>query len=212
MSAAAGSVGQENFTIIGSLGLLMLVVVAGIGYISGALLGGLIAGVGSAVLVSTFNDLALGHEGMSSIYRTLGHLVLVFTALIGMGVGKNPSGVVHDVVEGYRSLRTTRPVLYGGGGVGAVLYVLALTDVIGAWTFAITALCVAMLLPVFGRMYREESRGRRTPLELLGVDEPYTDELRARLDRELGLPAVPGRAISRPVPAPAVKGEASVTA
>ncbi|WP_067461416.1 branched-chain amino acid ABC transporter permease [Actinomadura macra] len=212
MSAATGSVGPENFTIIGSLGLLMLVVVAGIGYLSGALFGGLMAGVGSAVLVATFGELALDHEGMSSIYTTLGHLVLVFTALIGMGVGKNPSGFVHDVVEGYRPLRGARPVLYGGGAVGAVLYVLALTDVIGAWTFAITALCVAMLLPVLGRMYREESRGRATPLELLGVDEPYTDELRARLDRELGLPAAPSRAIPRPAPVPAERGEASVTA
>ncbi|MEU8799346.1 ABC transporter permease [Spirillospora sp. NPDC048819] len=191
MSSATGTVAEENFSFIGSLSLLMLVVVAGIGYISGALFGGLMAGVGATVLVATFGDLALENEGMATVYDALGHLVLVGTALVGMGVGRNPSGFVHDVIEGYRSMRRARPVLYGAGAFGAVLYVLALTGVIGTWTFALIALCAVMLLPVFGRMYLDEGRrDRPTPLELIGVDEPYTDELRARLDRELGLPAL----------------------
>lgn len=195
MSAAQGTVAQENFAFVGSLSLLMLVVVAGIGYISGALVGGLLAGVGATVLVATFNDLALESEGLGNIYAALGHLVLVGTALIGMGVGRNPSGFVHDLVEGYRATRGAKPVLYGAGAFGAVLYVLALTGVIGTWTFAIIALCAVMLVPVLGRVYLAETSGdgerrpRPTPLELVGVDEPYTDELRARLDRELGLPA-----------------------
>src|SRR5690606_41670094 len=122
-------------------------------------------------------------------------IFLVGTALIGMGVGRNPSGFVHDLVEGYRATRGAKPVLYGAGAFGAVLYVLALTGVIGTWTFAIIALCAVMLVPVLGRVYLAETSGdgerrpRPTPLELVGVDEPYTDELRARLDRELGLPA-----------------------
>lgn len=188
MSAATGTVAQENFSFVGSLALLMLVVVAGIGYLSGALFGGLMAGVGSAVLVSTFGDLALENEGMATVYRALGHLVLVGTALVGMGVGRNPSGFVHDLVDGYRAIRTARPLLFGAGALGAVLYVLALTGVIGTWTFALAALCVVMLLPAVGRAYLEEGRGGRpVPLELVGVDEPYTDALRVRLDRELGL-------------------------
>ncbi|HEU5031289.1 MAG TPA: ABC transporter permease [Spirillospora sp.] len=208
MASATGTVAQENFTFVGSLGLLMLVVVAGIGYISGALFGGLMAGVGSAVLVATFNDMALSHEGMANVYTALGHLVLVMTALVGMGVGRNPSGFVHDIADSYRKLRGARPVLYGGGAVGAVLYVLAVTDVIGAWTFAIAALCVVMLLPVAGRMVTEERGARETPPELAGVDEPYSDELRARIDRALGLPAA-----HRPArPAPALRGEANAPA
>ncbi|KAB2383606.1 branched-chain amino acid ABC transporter permease [Actinomadura montaniterrae] len=209
MASASGTVSQENFTFVGSLGLLMLVVVAGIGYISGALVGGLMAGAGSAVLVATFNDLALAHEGMANVYTLLGHLVLVLTALVGMGVGRNPSGFVHDIADGYRRMRDgARPVLYGGGAVGAVLYVLAVTGVIGAWTFGIAALCVAMFLPLAGDMYRAEGRVRRTPPELAGVDEPYTDELRTELDRALGLPAAhrPARL------APALRGEANAPA
>ncbi|GGV00089.1 hypothetical protein GCM10010182_16560 [Actinomadura cremea] len=202
MSSATGTVAQENFTFTVSLSLLMLVVVAGIGYISGALFGGLMAGVGGAVLVGTFSDLALEHEGLADIYSTLGHLVMVLTALVGMGVGKNPSGVVHDIVEGYRAMRGARPVLYAAGAFGAALYVLAATGVIGSWTFSLVALCVVMLLPVIGRVYLEEGRERETPLELLGVDEPYGDEMRTRLDQELGLPVTGGT----------LRGEASVTA
>ncbi|NVI87770.1 ABC transporter permease [Actinomadura sp. BRA 177] len=187
MSAATGTVAQENFTFVGSLALLMLVVVAGIGYLSGALLGGLMAGVGSVVLVSTFSELALENEGMATIYKALGHLVLVGTALLGMGVGRNPSGFIHGLIDAYRATRNAKPVLYGAAALGVVLYLLALTGVIGTWMFAILALCVIMLVPVFGRMYLEEGRSRPAPLELVGVDEPYTDELRARLDRELGL-------------------------
>ncbi|MFB4319124.1 ABC transporter permease [Actinomadura sp. 21ATH] len=207
MSSATGSVAQETFIITASLGLVMMTVVAGIGYISGALIGGLMIGVGAHVLVGTFTDLALEHEAAAPIYTALGNLVLVATALVGMGVGKNPSGFVHDIVESYRGLRAAKPVLYGGAALGVLLYALALADVIGAWTFAIAALCVIMLLPVVGRMVLEEGRRRATPLALVGVDEPYTDELRARLDRELGLPVT-----HRPVPIPATKGEASVTA
>lgn len=202
MSSATGTVAQENFTFTVSLSLLMLVVVAGIGYISGALFGGLMAGVGGAVLVGTFSDLALEHAGLADIYTTLSHLVMVLTALVGMGVGRNPSGVVHDIVEGYRAMRGAKPVLYGAGAFGAVLYVPAVTGVIGSWTFSLIALCVVMLLPVIGRMYLEEGRKRETPLELLGVDEPYSDEMRARLDQELGLPVTGGT----------LRGEASVTA
>ncbi|OLT31684.1 ABC transporter permease [Actinomadura sp. CNU-125] len=211
MSAATGTVAQENFTFIGSLSLLMLVVVAGIGYLSGALFGGLMAGVGSAVLVATFSDLALSHEGLSDVYGALGNLVLVGTALVGMGVGKNPSGVVHDIADGYRAIRTARPVLYGAGALGVVLYVLAVTGVVNVWTFSLVAICVVFVLPVVGRMYLDEGKNRATPPELLGVDEPYTDELRARLDRELGLPATV-RAVRFAEPAPVEKGEASVTA
>ncbi|MEV5824638.1 ABC transporter permease [Spirillospora sp. NPDC052242] len=200
MSAATGTVAQENFTFTVSLSLLMLVVVAGIGYISGALFGGLMAGVGGAVLVGTFGDLALEHEGPAEIFTALSHLVMVLTALVGMGVGKNPSGVVHDIVEGYRAMRGAKPLLYGAAAFGAVLYVLAVTGVIGSWTFSLIALSVVMLLPVVGRMVLEEGRKRETPLELLGVDEPYTDDVRARLDQELGLPVT------------SVKGEVSATA
>ncbi|WP_067180561.1 ABC transporter permease [Microtetraspora niveoalba] len=197
MAGASGSVAGDNFTIMASLGLVMLTVVGGIGYVSGALFGGLMAGVGFVIIIGTFNDLAMADPAMGTVYTSIGQLAMVATALIGMGVGKNPSGTVHDLVGSYRALRNAKPVLVGGAAAEAVLYVLALTGVIGNWWFAILTACLGMMLPVLGRMLmpaavlgaEEAARRRSTPLELAGVEEPYTEELRRRLDRELGLPA-----------------------
>ncbi|GIH71386.1 ABC transporter permease [Sphaerimonospora thailandensis] len=192
MASAGGSVAGDNFHIMASLSLVMLTVVGGIGYVSGALFGGLMSGVGFTIIIGTFNDLAAATPPMETIFKSLGHLAMVATALIGMGVGKNPSGMVHDLFESYRALRNARPVLIGGAAAQAVLYVLALTGVIGNWWFAVLTACLVMMLPVFGRMLAPTAV-RETPLELVGVDEPYTPELRDRLDRELGLaPALGG--------------------
>ncbi|GGO72747.1 ABC transporter permease [Nonomuraea cavernae] len=201
MSTAAGSVSGENFAIMAGLSLVMLTVVGGIGYVSGALFGGLMSGVGFVIIIGTFNDLARATPEMATIYQTLGQVVLVATALIGMGVGKNPSGLVHDLFDGYRTLRGARPVLAGGAAAGAVLYLLALTGVIGNWWFAILTALLVMTLPALGRALmpravlteEELARRRSVPPELAGIDEPYTDELRDRLDQELGLPAREGR-------------------
>ncbi|MCC5580322.1 ABC transporter permease [Microtetraspora sp. AC03309] len=220
MASASGSVAGENFAVMASLGLVMLTVVGGIGYISGALFGGLMSGVGFTIMVGTFNDLAAATPAMETIYKSLGQLAMVATALIGMGVGKNPSGTVHDIIEGYRSLRKAKPVLIGGAVAEAVLYVLTLTGVIGNWWFAILSACLGMMLPVFGKMIMPEAvlseeelaRRRSTPLELAGIDEPYTEELRRRLDRELGLPPGVDRAPRVPAPRAAEEGDVHVVA
>jgi branched-subunit amino acid ABC-type transport system permease component len=195
MSSAVGSVAVESFTIIGSLSVVMLTVVAGIGYVSGALFGGMTAGVGFTLIVSTLGDLGAAHPGLANVYDTLAQVLVVATGLIGVGVGRNPSGIVHDVVESFRKVRRARPVLYGGLGVVAVLYVLALTDLIGVWWFGVTAFVLVFALPPLASALMpaavysvEELRARRrTPPELVGVDEPYTPRLRDRLDRQLGL-------------------------
>lgn len=225
MASAHGSVAAENFTITASLSLLMLTVVAGIGYVSGALFGGLMSGVGFTIIVGTFNDLAAGQPSMATIYTTLAHVLVVGTALIGIGVGKNPSGVVDDVLESYRHARRARPVMYGALAVVGVLYVLVFLDVLSVWVFGITAVVLTFALPSIATklmpqavLSEEELAARRvTPLELLGVEEPYTDEVRARLDRELGLtgrlparaaPSADASASSSPVSSSAAPGGA----
>ncbi|QCQ92295.1 ABC transporter permease [Rhodococcus sp. SGAir0479] len=197
MSSAIGAVSNENFSIMISLTVLMLTVVAGIGYVTGAFFGGIMAGVGFAVIMVSFNNLAAGQPELEGLWTFMGHLAAVSPALIGMSVGKNPSGAVHDVIEGYRHLRKAVPVLIGGAAVVAVSYVLALTGVLDNWWFATIAIVTVFMLPVVGQMVmpaavlgEEEAAARRgTSPEDIGVDEPYTADRLAELDRELELPA-----------------------
>ncbi|MGW0176906.1 ABC transporter permease [Rhodococcus sp. NPDC003322] len=197
MSSAMGSVSGESFTIIISLSLLMLTVVAGIGYVSGAFFGGVMAGVGFSVIMVSFNNLAKTQPDLEGLYLLLGNIAAVSPALIGIGVGHNPSGSVHQVVEGYRKLKDAKPVLIGGAAVVAVAYVLALTGVLDNWWFASITIVTGFALPVIGEMLMptavlgEEEAARRRPVdpETIGIDEPYDDEVIARVDRELGLPA-----------------------
>ena len=67
MATALGSVTSDNFIIFLSLALLMLTVVFGIGYVSGALFGGLLAGVGFGIVVATFNNLAQHHADLHGL-------------------------------------------------------------------------------------------------------------------------------------------------
>lgn len=197
MSSAIGAVSNENFSIMISLTILMLTVVAGIGYVTGAFFGGLMAGVGFAVIMVSFNNLASAQPELEGLWTFMGHLAAVSPALIGMGVGKNPSGSVHDVIEGYRRLRSAKPVLVGGAAIVALAYVLALTGVLGNWWFATIAIVTVFMLPVVGQMVMPEAvlgkeaaaAAQGVPPEEVGIDEPYTEESLAALDRELGLPA-----------------------
>lgn len=190
MSMALGSVTSDNFDIFLSLSLLMLTVVAGIGYVSGALFGGLLSGVGFGLVVATFNNLAENHVSLHGLFATIAHVAAVLPALIGIGVGRNPSGSVHQIVESYRPLRENKPVLVGGVVVEAVLYVLAVTGAIGNWWFAVLTAVLVMVLPLVGQVTSAEavrSRAAEVPLELAGIDSPYTDAMRADLDHALGI-------------------------
>jgi branched-chain amino acid transport system permease protein len=210
MATAVGSVTADNFAIFVSLALLMLTVVGGIGYVSGALAGGLLSGVGFGIAVSTFNHLAGHHLDLHGLFAVLAHLAAVAPALIGVGLARNPSGAVSDIIAGYRPLARARPVLIAGAVIEAALYVLALAGGLTNWWFAILTASLVMVLPVIGQVAMpgafveagELARRRaEVPVELVGIDEPYTEAGRARLDLALGLDGETQRLRSRQ-PAP----------
>ncbi|NLV79016.1 MAG: ABC transporter permease [Rhodococcus sp.] len=195
MASAMGSVSIETYSIMVSLSLLMLTVVAGIGYVSGALFGGLMSGIGFAVIMVSFSNLASAQPELSGMWTFLGHVAAVSPALIGIGVAANPSGTVHQMVEAYRTLADARPVLAGGAVVIGVSYLLALTGALDNWWFASITIATVFLLPVVGRwlmpdaVLGAEEAERRRPLvpERVGVDEPYGPAVRDEIDRELGI-------------------------
>ncbi|HUJ63907.1 MAG TPA: branched-chain amino acid ABC transporter permease, partial [Acidimicrobiales bacterium] len=190
MSMAYGSVTPDNFDIFLSLSLLMLTVVAGIGYVSGALFGGLASGVGFALVVTTFDNLASKYTGLHGLFSFLSHFAAVSPALIGISLGRNPTGAIHDVVLGYREMRHRYGLIAGGVTAEAIFYVLALTGTLGNWSFAILTIAVIFGLPAIGQMTSKEAAERRAaeiPVELAGIDSPYTDNMRAELDHSLGI-------------------------
>ena len=90
-------------------------------------------------------------------------------------------------------------MLYGGLGVVAVLYLLALTGLMNVWWFGIGTFVLALALPALATalmpetvLTEDELAARdQTPVELVGIDVPYTEQLREQLDSSLGLDGVP---------------------
>jgi len=195
MSMALSSVTADHFVYSLSLSLVMLTVVGGIGYVSGALFGGLLAGGGLTLIVGTFNDLAISHPVYADTFSILSHLFLVGTALVGLGVARNPSGTMADIFHNQRTLSRAPEVRYGAVAVTLGLYGLAYAGVINAWVFSILVLVLWMALPWIGTLLRPEKmldpevRAARAAavLELIGIDAPYAQGLAEQLDRELGI-------------------------
>jgi branched-chain amino acid transport system permease protein len=200
MSAALVSVNPDRFTIFVSLGLVMTVVVAGIGYVSGALVGGLLAGVGYVAIQNMFDKIGTDQAGLHGLFHFLSEFSTVMPALIGVGLARNPTGFVDDIIEGFTVFRRARVMLVAGIGLEGAVYLLAYTDTISNWWFVALTALLFVLWPrvtqvVMARVERmtspaAEPRPEDAPLELVGVDVPFTPAHRRLLDRALGLPAM----------------------
>jgi branched-subunit amino acid ABC-type transport system permease component len=196
MSAQVGSVNIDRFDIFLSLALLMLTVVGGAGYVSGALFGGLLLGVGFVALDQTFVKLGTDHASLHSLFDFLSSFTTVMPALIGVTMGRNPNGAVHDIVTDWRAAARARPVVIGGAGVVVLLYVLRRVDVINNWYLLVALLVVLRLILVIAKAYSSRmaaaagtARGEEeeVPLELVGIVRPFTDGDRTFLDQAIGL-------------------------
>jgi branched-subunit amino acid ABC-type transport system permease component len=197
MSMAVTSVAMETFGLTVSLALVMLTVVAGIGYVSGALVGGLIAGAGSTAVVLLLNRVATEHPDYAGSLTLVSHLVLVSVALVGISVAKNPSGFLHDLFAGHRRLAEAPRIRYAAVVVQVALYTLAWFDVIGTALLVLLSAALWFTLPGIGTALRAvNNRGaaRAIPAALVGVDETYPPDLAIWLDRELGIRPMPAAA------------------
>jgi branched-chain amino acid transport system permease protein len=225
MTSQIGSANIDRYAIFLSLSLLMLTVVGGIGYVSGALFGGLLFGVGFVALQDTFDKLGADHSNLEGMFTFLANLTTVLPALMGVGLGRDPSGVVSRFVDDFAPLRRVRPVLVAGLGLEAVAYIAAHNGTISNWWFVVLTGVIIVAMPQAARALAPEAyaaeaeaeaepsgdaragdRPERAgppgadgdlPLELIGVTRPYTVADREVLDRSLDLPAV--RAAAREV-------------
>lgn len=214
MASSIGAVTQDHFSVFLSLALVMLTVSAGIGYVTGALLGGIMSGVGFAIVISSFQNLAQNGGGLHGLWSAFGHIAALLPALVGVTIGQSPSGFLHDLFAGYRKMaRHARGLLAGAVLADAVLYVLALLEVIDNWWFGALTYAGVVLLPAIAQAVRPAAMSdvpiaAKPSWEDVGVDEPYTEQVRATLDAALALPAtarrpgpsVPVEVEQRPVP------------
>jgi hypothetical protein len=233
MASAAGSVSGDNFLIVASLALVMLTVVGGVSYVSGALFGGMIVGVGFSALSGTSGGLAVEHPELESIFVILGHLAALAVALTGLGVNRQPSGMVHALGSAYRPLRNARPVLFAGAAAVGILLLANLAGLIGDWSLALLTTAVVLALPALAARLMpervltlqalEEREARRLAApELQALDRRLTTDERLELDAQLGLPSGAVLQLERaaearlhtvaPAPTPADEGRLHVPA
>jgi branched-chain amino acid transport system permease protein len=156
LSSATGNVSDTTFIIFISLALVMLTVVGGIGNVAGALMGGILAGTAFQALTSTFTNLSTDHGG-GGFWSVLANLSLVAPALIGVSLGRNPSGAVPEIVDRYRPLWQAKGVLLLGVMAEIVAYLLVLTKVMGNWWLVLATVLIAIALPAVGRLVQPEA-------------------------------------------------------
>ena len=191
-----GAVTSDRFSLFESMTMLMLLVVAGAGYVSGGLTAGLLYGAVFVVLQNVLAQLGADYTALHGWTAWLSHFVALLPALIGIGLGRNPSGFLGDVFDRNRVLmRETKSVLFVGIGVEFVVWFLAFRHTINNWVFALLTGALIVVLPFAAAAIRPPATRREradadrdaTPLEFIGIDRAFTPEDLREIDRVLGL-------------------------
>jgi branched-chain amino acid transport system permease protein len=192
-----GSVTADRFSLFESMAMLMLLVVAGAGYVSGGLSAGLLYGAVFVALGSIFAKIGDDFTALHGVSAWLVHFTVLLPALIGISLGRNPSGFLADSFQRYRVMIRDLPAVFVGGlAVALLAWFLAFQHVINNWVFGLFVFVLAVVLPYTGALFDPAAYRRRrsvvaavdlTPVELIGIDRPFTaDDLR-RIDNGAGL-------------------------
>ncbi|MDQ1510368.1 MAG: branched-chain amino acid transport system permease protein livM [Actinomycetota bacterium] len=189
-----GAVTSDRFSLFESMTMLMLLVVAGAGYVSGGLTAGLLYGAVFVALESIFAKIGNDYSAFQGWSAWLVHFTALLPALIGIGLGRNPSGFLNDVFEGFGAMiREARVVFFAGVASELLIWFLAFRHAINNWTFAILTIALAVMLPRVARLVKPAPghtaapEPNAPPLELIGIDRAFTvDDLR-EMNRGIGL-------------------------
>jgi branched-chain amino acid transport system permease protein len=189
-AGALGTMSGDRFTFFASLPLLLLAVVGGIGSVGGAVFAGLVL-YGIPLVTGTWSDLDIPLRSLPGL-GDVGALLALTPGLMGIGLGRNPNGVVRDVAARFEPARQ-RPAVFGGLAVVLALLVLAVeTDVIGGWWFGTLAVVAIFATPTIAPLLGSRRTPRTViadvPLEWLGIDRPFTAEDIRAIDNVVALP------------------------
>ena len=192
-----GAISSDRFGLFESFSMFMLLVVAGMGYVSGGFVAGLMHSAVFVVMQNIFTKLGQDYSATGGAFKWLGDFTKVMPALIGIGLGRNPTGFVNDFFVGFKPLvRKVPQVFYPALALEIGVWALAWQEAIGNWTFAIVTILLVLFLPTIAKIvnpaaYLGEDAVRamaeETPLELVGIDRPFTTSDLRTYDRMLGL-------------------------
>ena len=193
---------EDSFVIFASLPIVLLLVVAGIGYVSGAFAGGILAGVFFVMMSDVFGKLSADYSSFEWLFNDVikNFFFFVGPAFAALTLASNPGGFLNDMFKNYRPLTTRKglPVLAAWGVFQGLFYWSLNLQWVGMWTFMLISLGVALLLPAIAQvlvpsLYIDEAtlkaRREATQLELIGIDRDFTREDIMSIDAALKLPA-----------------------
>ena len=197
-----GTANEDSFVIFASLPIVLLLVVAGIGYVSGAFAGGILTGVFFVMMSDVFGKLSTDYSSFEWLFNDVikNFFFFVGPAFAAITLASNPGGFLNDMFDNYRPLTTRKglPIL----GVWAIfqgLFYWSLNiEWVGMWTFMLISLGVVLALPAIAQalspsLYVDEEVLRKqkeaTKPELIGIDRDFTREDIVSIDAALKLPA-----------------------
>ena len=200
-AAQQKAVNEDTFVIFASLPLVLLVVVAGIGYVSGAFAGGILSGVFFVMLANVFTKLSADYSAFEWLFNDVieDFFIFVGPAFAAVTLASNPGGFLNDMFNNYRPLTTRKglPILGAWGAFQGAYYLVLVFDWVGMWTFMLISLGVALALPAIAQairpdLYVDEETLRKkkeaTQPELIGIDRDFTHEDIVSIDAVLQMP------------------------
>jgi branched-chain amino acid transport system permease protein len=169
--ATLGTVSPDRFSFFESLPLLLLAVVGGIGSAGGAIFAGLVL---------------YGIPLVSASIVWFANIGRVLPGAMGIGLGKNPNGVVPDVAERLSPLRRATAILAVMLLAIVGLVIAAKLEILENWTFAFAVGGVIVLASAIADRKRLIGEDEES-LEWVGIERPFTADDVRRFDAELGL-------------------------
>lgn len=206
------TVNTDSFVIFQSLAMVLLTVVGGIGYVTGALFSGIMNGAAFTVVGNIFDKLAEDYVALGWLFTWLGSFVIFLgPAGSALSLGRNPSGVMNEFFEnwGHMKQKAALPFIGAWAVVQSVLYVLVVTDSIGVWTWVLISATLLLILPQISVAIRPSlvkspvelaALADRVELDMIGIDRPFTDEDRLDFDEELDISTRHGEEVTSGAP------------
>jgi hypothetical protein len=189
-AGSLGTISADRFTFFESLPLLLLAVVGGIGSVGGAVFAGLVL-YGIPLVTKTWGDVDTAFQSLPGL-QDIGTLLALAPGLMGIGLGRNPNGVVRDVAARFEPVRTKPAVLAGLAIVLVGLVATAEAGAIGGWWFGLLSVVAIFVTPgvasAIDARRSTAAHAREVPLEWVGIDRPFSAADLRMIDAVVALP------------------------